>query len=381
LSISHFLSQTFSITVYIQCSSNASKSPPSSATRFLGAWFGVFPLQLPEVCGRLRPHYESRELGEYDRYNIGVPPFVLRGPELRDAEKLIEPERQALNEQLCEALQSREEIAVLKSGTGSPILGGHCTNETDFEGTLKRYVRECLPDLIGKANDCTRESVWLNDGIASYHRRMKRDSRELTIVSKEHSISSNPGLAYDTIFSPGDFALATTHLCRDSKSLREQTCTLNGMMDHLQNLGHASAPIVEGLTVELLPFQSQNLQWAIERETTVGGVQMFWWTKLPTVEHPGKELYYNLVSGRFASKKPDLVRGGIIADQMGLGKTVCSLRFVEPESASPAKKFFCLLRQISAFVRFSFLTLLSIFFLQFDSLQSSSGSSGIGQPC
>ena len=99
-------------------------------------------------------------------------------------------------------------------------------------------------------------------------------------------------------------------------------------MNHLENRGHAAAPFVEGLTVELLPFQLQSLQWAIERETTPGGLQSFFWTKLPSVEQPNTTVYYNPILGKLSTSKPNLVRGGIIAEQMGLGKTVISLALI-----------------------------------------------------
>jgi SWI/SNF-related matrix-associated actin-dependent regulator of chromatin subfamily A3 len=94
--------------------------------------------------------------------------------------------------------------------------------------------------------------------------------------------------------------------------------SINGILVHLENLGHGEAPFVEGLNVELLPFQRQTLQWALERETTPGGLQSFLSTKLPSLE----EFYYHPVFESVSREKPKLVRGGIIADEMGLGKTV-----------------------------------------------------------
>jgi len=115
---------------------------------------------------------------------------------------------------------------------------------------------------------------------------------------------------------------------KDAADVQHQTSSLTGLMNHLENRGHAAAPFVEGLTVELLPFQLQSLQWAIERETTPGGLQSFFWTKLPSVEQPNTTVYYNPILGKLSTSKPNLVRGGIIAEQMGLGKTVISLALI-----------------------------------------------------
>lgn len=134
--------------------------------------------------------------------------------------------------------------------------------------------------------------------------------------------------AFDTVLSREDYAVALRTSC-DTESLVRQTSSLNGLMNHLENRGHAAAPFVEGLTVELLPFQSQSLQWALERETSPGGLQSFFWTKLPL----STVAYYNPILGMITSKKPNLVRGGIIAEQMGLGKTVISLALILENTA------------------------------------------------
>jgi len=118
--------------------------------------------------------------------------------------------------------------------------------------------------------------------------------------------------------------------------------SLKGVMEHLENLHHAPIPFVEGLNIELLEFQRQSVQWALERETTPGGVQSFLWAKLPSVAEAGQDLYYSPILERFRRDKPQLVRGGIIAEEMGLGKTVISLALIlqnpapaVPQSGSP----------------------------------------------
>jgi hypothetical protein len=124
------------------------------------------------------------------------------------------------------------------------------------------------------------------------------------------------GYIFDSILSPEELTVANL-MKSDAGKLRRQTSSLKGLMDNLENRGHPAAPFVEGLIVELLPFQSQSLQWAIERETVPGGIQSFSWTTLPEIE---PAVYFNPVLGRLSKTKPNLVRGGIIAEQMGLGK-------------------------------------------------------------
>ena len=102
---------------------------------------------------------------------------------------------------------------------------------------------------------------------------------------------------------------------------------MNGVMQQLENLGHAPAAHVEGLNVELFDYQRQAVGWALDRERE-GGLERFLWTKLPVectevIAGRGKtkpmQLYYSPVLDLFKKEAPDDVRGGLIAAQMGLG--------------------------------------------------------------
>jgi hypothetical protein len=75
-------------------------------------------------------------------------------------------------------------------------------------------------------------------------------------------------------------------------------------------------------------FQSQTVQWATEREQTPGGVNAFLWIKVPSVAQPNRDLYFGPILTELTATKPKPARGGIIAEQIGLGKTVISLALI-----------------------------------------------------
>ena len=78
----------------------------------------------------------------------------------------------------------------------------------------------------------------------------------------------------------------------DEKAVEDGGPRTVSFMEHIENLGHESFPFVDGLNIELLDFQKQALQWCLERERVKGGIQSFFWSKLPQQDGV-PELYYN----------------------------------------------------------------------------------------
>ena len=263
---------------------------PIPIARFLGTWFGVLPLKatvtLSIKASKARAGYRTRN-------HVSGNSFLQTD--------ISDEEIQSFNEEI---LASRDKLS-LQSGSGSHILGGTCSSETSFDGTLLRLLEEIIPECVEK------------DGRVDY------DDRD-------------DSFTFDSIL-PFEAYKVVTCTRSEACQLCSQTSSLKGLLNHVENRGHPAAPFVEGLTVELLPFQSQSLQWALERETTPGGLQSFFWTKLPHVAQVNTDLYYHPILGKLSSTKPNLIRGGIIAEEQGLGKTVISLALIlsNPAPATP----------------------------------------------
>jgi hypothetical protein len=153
--------------------------------------------------------------------------------------------------------KDREASLALDAGTESSVLGGVCSNETDFTGSLKRYLREILADVVHKKNMVDQsQTLWAEEslGVTSRHRRMRTYEIETDGVLDESAGSPKHGIEYDSCLSPRDYALAQRSLMGNASQVFLSTQSLSLLMDHMENLGHASAPYVEGLTVELLPI-------------------------------------------------------------------------------------------------------------------------------
>lgn len=315
--------------------------------RFFAAWFGVVPFKLSDLHINLTA--ETAEYfpeGPHQRGSITVPPFSLASDDISEKSKTAAAAKdEAVAVFNADVAHARTDNFALESGAGSELLGGTHAPETDLTGTLKRFLKEIIPDCVCQRSYKTPPNPWLDAeiGIASDHRTMHK--RPTTIIEGlENVVRSSHGIIFDSFLSREDYAVAL-RTTSDARALEDRTSSLTGLMNHMENRGHAAASFVEGLTVELLPFQSQSLQWAMERETAPGGLQSFFWTTLPKIfdgddddpKNNAAEAYFNPILGKVTRKKPKLVRGGIIAEQMGLGKTVISLALIlqNPAPAAP----------------------------------------------
>ncbi|KAJ6499180.1 SNF2 family N-terminal domain-containing protein [Mycena sanguinolenta] len=96
-----------------------------------------------------------------------------------------------------------------------------------------------------------------------------------------------------------------------------------------------------GLVVDLLKHQSQALQWALERENPVlpknesDKPVQFWQFR----KNGSKSYYFNLATKTPQESPPELGRGALCADSMGLGKTLTMLALILATKADVPKDF------------------------------------------
>jgi hypothetical protein len=225
-----------------------------------------------------------------------------------------------------EVVSASTDLLSLQSSLGnSSRLGGLCLTDSNFAGMLKRFFTEMLPEDVCSKISKQQSSTWTSRalGITSHHRSMRQSqTRNFLQPGTYWSPNESPDVSVASYVRHEDLALCQ-NIYSDCHQIVHQTQSMKGLLLHLENLGHTDSPFVEGLNVELLPFQRQTLQWALERETTPGGLQSYFWARLPFVEDQKcRDVYFCPILNGVTTTKPKLVRGGIIADEMGLGKTV-----------------------------------------------------------
>ncbi|KAF8460516.1 SNF2 family N-terminal domain-containing protein [Kalaharituber pfeilii] len=107
----------------------------------------------------------------------------------------------------------------------------------------------------------------------------------------------------------------------------------------LEKMHMASQP--SSLSISLLPYQRQGLQWLLEHEspklpTQPGEVVQFW-----KVSPMRAGTYINVATNFVPKEPPALVSGGILADDMGLGKTVQMISLILSDIEKKGKSVEC----------------------------------------
>ncbi|CAD6586976.1 MAG: hypothetical protein TREMPRED_004617 [Tremellales sp. Tagirdzhanova-0007] len=121
----------------------------------------------------------------------------------------------------------------------------------------------------------------------------------------------------------------------DEKHAEDVMDTLTADIDVAKLPTHAAPPCVANgqLHVDLLPHQSQALQWMLSKEhpklpSGVLDAPVQFWTRQAAAGGGGSEYWLNVATRTPQKEEPVLGRGGIMADGMGLGKTLSILALI-----------------------------------------------------
>ena len=297
----------------------------------------------PTYCGRDHTLLKVKS----KTHEIEIDSSVLKKSE----EKLKRGQKQIEKDRKNTFSQEQTQSLVSSDGGRQRYLyhGGGVPTNTSLSQNLTRYFREMFPQLVDSQD--TTKMLTIHHGQSQSNHKDK-DSNDYIL---------------DALIGVKEAVVARTGFSKDAAEFRSYKSRFLGSQEQvaktiasLENLGHGSEEHVDGLKITLLPFQKQALKWAIERETMPDGIQSFYWYVFPfffwsflgfffllqlfflifVTFHPvilqterpkvsdDLRLYYNPILHKFRKDKPAIVRGGFLAQEMGLGKTVISLALI-----------------------------------------------------
>lgn len=173
------------------------------------------------------------------------------------------------------------------------------THNANHPATLKLqvYVSRLLFYLI--ADDAVKQIV------------ASLDSATANVV---HALEPTP--SHPAVFS-------STYDAETTAALNAYEFTLAGLLKSCENLGYAEAPQPAGITFALKQYQLMGCQFMADLEGSPRGVNGKLWEERSWPDGKGS-FYYSPLLGelRLGDDIPPTVRGGLICDEMGMGKTV-----------------------------------------------------------
>jgi len=106
-----------------------------------------------------------------------------------------------------------------------------------------------------------------------------------------------------------------------SERAEDYAWTLAGIMKAQEHCGYPPAVQPHGLALQLKEYQLQTLQWMTDMESLEHGVNALFWEQRAFAPGQGA-FYYAPRLGELRLEAPPVRRGGILSEEMGLGKTV-----------------------------------------------------------
>ena len=135
-------------------------------------------------------------------------------------------------------------------------------------------------------------------------------------------------------------ATAPATFAKSAAALQADPFTLTGLLAAQESTGYRDlgpGELPAGLGLELMPFQRQTLAWMMDMEALPGGINSLFWerrmwadnlhlpqSKLKRGKPPQEPEHFWAfpMAGELRLDEPPLRWGGLLAEEMGLGKTV-----------------------------------------------------------
>eukprot|EP00943_MAST-04B_sp_MAST-4B-sp1_P009028 g9028.t1 len=111
---------------------------------------------------------------------------------------------------------------------------------------------------------------------------------------------------------------------REREAPSDFSFTLPGLLKDQEHPGYRSIDQPDGIALTLKEYQRQTIAWMEDQESLSNGLNSLFWEKRQWLDSAGKHdvFYYMPSAGELRLEQPPMVWGGLLCEEMGLGKTV-----------------------------------------------------------
>jgi hypothetical protein len=147
-------------------------------------------------------------------------------------------------------------------------------------------------------------------------------SGDCTVIASVHDVSKPL-----QIFTTSRKLESGTNQKADDQEADETSCTLPGLLADLEHPGYNSIAQQPGhIALTLKEYQLQTVAWMQDQESYERGLNGLFWEERAWQDSSSSSqadrFYYMPSTGELRLEKPPLVHGGLLCEEMGLGKTV-----------------------------------------------------------
>ena len=117
--------------------------------------------------------------------------------------------------------------------------------------------------------------------------------------------------------------LSFTPLADDHLADFESDFTLAGILKCSVSTGYErECKQPEELSLQMLHYQRETVAWMQDMESLEGGLNSLFWEKRIWNDGTGDEYWYFPMGGELRLQKPPIITGGMLCEEMGMGKTL-----------------------------------------------------------
>ena len=151
----------------------------------------------------------------------------------------------------------------------------------------------------------------------------------IEVINPHQPAIAPPKTSHSAIHGSSTAGTVTGYVSRTTEEIRNEVTGMFDALEQSENLPEIDAD--PRVMTELLPHQKQGLYFLLSKERAhVSGEQepsnnSLWRMRFSA---NGRQSYYNVITGLEEHTKPPEILGGILADMMGLGKTLSILSLI-----------------------------------------------------